>query len=123
MKTHLFAWTLLAVSEAATAQLVPVEWDATGQFSKELQVQAGKAVEVCEKLPKGMTVSWSFDAATPMDFNIHYHEGKEVRFPEKKPSVSNESGTLVVKLEQDYCWMWSNKSSAGTKLTVTLKRS
>ena len=113
----------LAISESATAQIVPVEWDATGHFSKELPVQAGKFVEVCEKLPKGAKVAWSFDSAVPLDFNIHYHEGKEVHFPAKKSHVSKEAGTLTAPLEQDYCWMWSNKGSAEASLRFKLAKS
>ena len=46
----------LALCESGIAQFVPVEWDATCQFSKELPVQPGKFVEAREKLPKGAKV-------------------------------------------------------------------
>ena len=78
----------LALCESGIAQFVPVEWDATGQFRKELPMQPGKFVEACEKLPKGAKVAWSFEAAAPLDFNIHYHEGKKVRFPAEKSQVT-----------------------------------
>lgn len=109
-------------SEPALAQLVPVEWDATGRFAKDLPVPAGKFVEVCEKLAKGSTITWAFDAAAPLNFNIHYHEGKEVHFPAKKDQVAQDSGTLAVALDQDYCWMWSNKTQAPVSIKLTLKR-
>ena len=67
----------LALCESGIAQFVPVEWDATCQFSKAR-----------EKLPKGAKVAWSFEAAAPLDFNIHYHEGKKVRFPAEKSQVT-----------------------------------
>lgn len=110
------------LSAPAFAQLVPVEWDATGQFAKEIPVPAGKFVEVCEKLSKGTKVNWSFDTSTPMNFNIHYHEGKEVRYPAKKDQVAKDSGTLAVDLDQDYCWMWSNKATTQASLKLVLKR-
>jgi len=124
--THLtlsVALALIAISEPAAAQLVPVEWDAAGQFSKELPVAVGKFVEVCEKLPQGAKIAWSFDAAAPLDFNIHYHEGKKVRFPAKKDQVTQHAGTLVTEAEQDYCWMWTNKTSAEAKLHFKLTKS
>ena len=40
-----------------------------------------------------------------MDFNVHYHEGKDVRFPAKRAQVSKADGTLDVSVDQDYCWM------------------
>ena len=47
--------------------------------------------------PREPRLTWSFDAAAPMDFNIHYHEGKEVRFPAKKSKVVKDAGTLLPK--------------------------
>lgn len=118
--TAIAAAVLLSLSSAAMAELVPVRWDADGQFSKEMPLQPGKFVEVCEKLPEGAKVNWSFDAAGPVDFNIHYHEGKEVRFPAKKAQVAQDEGTLTASLKQDYCWMWSNKGIAPVALRFKL---
>ncbi|HSW08015.1 hypothetical protein [Aquabacterium sp.] len=120
--TPCLALALIALSEPATAQLVPVEWDAAGRFGKELPIQPGKFIEVCEKLPKGAKVAWSFEAATRVDFNIHYHEGKEVRFPAKKDQIAKDAGTLVAKVEQDYCWMWKNKGADKATLRFKLAK-
>jgi hypothetical protein len=124
MKTSslLSAAVLLTLAQAAAAELVPVQWDAAGQFSKELPIQPGKFVEVCEKLAEGAKVDWSFEAAGPLDFNVHYHEGKEVRFPAKKTQVAQDQGTLEATLKRTYCWMWSNKSAAPLKLQFKLAK-
>lgn len=111
-----------ALCDAAPAQMVAVEWDAARQFSKDVLIAPGKFVEACEKLSDGAKVAWSFKAATPLDFNIHYHEGKEVRFPAKKSQISHDAGTLKVKLAQDYCWMWTNKSAAEATLSIKLSK-
>ena len=116
------ALALASLSEPVAAQLVPVEWDAQGQFSKAVAVSPGKFVEVCEKLPKGARIGWSFDTAAPMDFNIHYHEGKKVKFPAKKAQVAKDAGTLVTRVEQDYCWMWANKTAAEASLRFSLSK-
>ena len=63
-----------------------------------------------------------FDADGPLNFNIHYHEGKDVRYPERRDALVSGSGRLQVALAQDYCWMWTNKTTAATKLSVTLRR-
>ena len=120
--TLMLAAATLALCKTAAAQMVAIEWDAAGQFSKALAVAPGKFVEACEKLPKGAKVSWSFEAASPVDFNIHYHEGKQVRFPDKKSQVAKAAGVLRTPREQDYCWMWTNKSSAETLLSFRLSK-
>jgi hypothetical protein len=127
MTRHLLTLALAALATSlsgpAGAQLVPVEWDTGGQFVKEMPVPAGKFVEVCEKLSKGTTVEWTFDATAPLDFNVHYHEGKKVLFPAKQDQAAKGSGKLAVKLDQDYCWMWSSKAATDTTLKLVLKRS
>jgi hypothetical protein len=57
-----------------------------------------------------------------MNFNVHYHEGKEVRFPAKEDNSRKSQGTLDVTSGQDYCWMWSNKAKEPAELSVNLSR-
>ena len=127
MTKHLLALavvtTAFGLPQSAAAQLVVVEWDAGGQFTKETSVPAGKFTEVCEKLVKGSTVAWSFEAGAKLDFNIHYHEGKKIHFPARKNQMTKANGTLNVKFDHDYCWMWSSKATTETALKLALKRS
>jgi hypothetical protein len=109
-------------SASPSSPRCPIEWDSTGQFTRELAIPPGKFVEACEKLPKGAKVAWSFEALAPLDFNIHYHEGKEVRFPAKKGQVTKDEGTLATTLEQDYCWMWTNKAAAEATMRLRLAK-
>jgi hypothetical protein len=110
------------LSEAQAAGLVPIEWTADGQFAKELTVPGKKFVEACGKLAAGAKVDWSFEAGAPMDFNIHFHAGKEVRYPAKEKASFKSSGTLEAKVEQDYCWMWTSSSAGEASLKLQLKR-
>jgi hypothetical protein len=112
----------LALCGPACAEMVTIEWDAAGRFDKSVPVQPGKFVEACEKLPKGARVTWSFEAAAPLDFNIHFHAGQKVLYPARKDKVARDAGTLATELEQDYCWMWTNKGSTGTTLRFTLTK-
>jgi hypothetical protein len=109
------------LSDALAAGLVPIEWSAGGRFAKELTVPAGKFAEACGKLPAGAKVEWSFEAGAPMDFNIHFHEGKEVRFPAQAKAIAKSAGTLDAQGEQDYCWMWTNTSKAEAVLKLQLE--
>ena len=116
---------LMAASLAALparADLGPIKWDAGGRYEADLRLPGGKFVELCEKLPAGAEVLWAFESAGPTNFNVHYHEGKEVRFPAKQDQVMKADGVLKAAMEQDYCWMWTNKAAAEVGLKVQLKR-
>lgn len=126
MKTQFVLAALLlscAFSQAAEPELVPIQWTADGSFVHETKVPPAKFVEACGKLAAGSKVAWRFDAAAPLDFNIHFHQGKKVRFPAKKNRVAKADGTLAIKQDQDYCWMWTNKGSGDAALRLELRRS
>jgi len=120
---HLLTTALvLAAAAAARAEVIDISWSGAGRFMHKTTVAPGKFVELCGKLPAGLKVRWDFDAGLPLDFNVHYHVGKEVAFPFKLSAVSNARDTLATKTAQDYCWMWSNKSAAPASLSVNLQR-
>lgn len=116
------AVVLASIATPAMGEIVDLVWDAGGLFERKLSVAPGKFVEVCGKLPAGLKVRWEFEGNTPVDFNVHYHVGKEVVFPSKLTATSAARDTLATKIEQSYCWMWSNKSPAEAALTVKLQR-
>lgn len=116
------AATTLSMAAFAATHIVDIVWSPDGRFAHKAQIAAGKFVEVCGKLAVGEGVRWSFTAAAPVDFNIHYHVGKEAVFPAKQTQVSSGRDTLNVAVAQDYCWMWTNKGSAPVSLAVDLAR-
>jgi hypothetical protein len=122
MHKPLIAALLAAVLCGAHAEVVDIAWSGDGRFSHQGLVAPGKFVELCGKLPAGLAVRWDFEAGAPLDFNVHYHVGKEAVFPVKLPAVAAAKDTLVARVEQDYCWMWSNKSAAAAMLSVQLRR-
>jgi hypothetical protein len=116
----LFFAALCAV--AAQAEVIDIAWSGDGRFERRVTVAPGKFAEVCGKLTRADAVAWRFDATGPLNFNIHYHEGKDVRFPERRDALSSASGRLPVALDQDYCWMWINKSGQAVDLQLLLTR-
>ena len=114
------ALALLALP--AAAEIVELRWDSAGRFEHGGMVPAGKFVELCGKLPAGLAVQWQFQGAAPLDFNIHYHVGKDVVYPAKLKAAGSARDTLQVSVEQDYCWMWGNKGEAPVRLTAMLQR-
>ena len=120
--TRALVLALVAVASSAQADVIKVVWSASGRFERSVNVAPGKFAEVCDKLPAGAQVGWDFEASAPLDFNVHYHVGKDVVFPSKLVAVSTAKDTLDAKIEQDYCWMWSNKTAAPATITVKLQR-
>ena len=113
---------LVFAAPFANAQLVEVRWDSKGHFEHQAPLGPGKFLEVCDKLKAGTKVQWTFNGSAPTNFNIHYHEGKDVHYPAKEDGSTGSQGLLDATSEQDYCWMWSNKSAGEVKLSLELRK-
>lgn len=119
----LFVMTaLLLASVTARAEVTEIQWDANGRFDTQASLAPGKFAEICGKFAKGQSVVWVFKAEAPVNFNIHYHEGKKVEFPAKVDGAIAAEGKLAVSVDQDYCWMWSNKTDKPVALNLTLQK-
>ena len=122
---HLRGLAALAVAVIAIdarAELVEIAWDKAGRFETTVGVAPGEFAEVCGKLAQGQSIAWSFKGDRPMNFNIHYHEGKRVVFPAKQDAAVDAQGKLDVSLSHDYCWMWTNKGDLPAQLRIVLRR-
>ena len=111
----------LALPAIAHAQLVDIKWTG-GTFSHKASIAPKKFLEVCGTLKMAEAVAWQFKGSAPTDFNIHYHVGKDVTYPEKRKDVASADGSFAVPQDQDYCWMWSNQTSQAIDLEVSLKQ-
>ena len=126
MNHFLVLGTMLLVAllpaRAASAEIVDIHWSGEGRFVHQTRVAPGEFVELCGKLPAGLKVRWKFASDTRLDFNVHYHVGEKVMFASRLGGVAKGRNTLNTRIEQDYCWMWSNKSTQPASLAVTLQR-
>lgn len=114
---------LVMAANSSQAEIVELTWSAAGHFEHTSPVAPGKFVELCGKLTAGQQVRWRFTSSAPSDFNIHYHLSKsEVVYPARAKAVKQGQDTLRVALEQDYCWMWSNRGEQPLRLNVQLER-
>lgn len=113
----------LALSATTQAEIIDVKWNAEGKFDRMQLIAPGKFVEFCENMPKDSVVAWRFKASAPLNFNLHFHQGKAVAFPEKHDGVSELQGTFVAQSKEDYCWMWTNKGDAALNIQVLLVKS
>lgn len=62
--------------------------------------------EECLKLVPGDRLEYAFESAEPLDFNIHYHEGKTVVMPISREATRAEAGVFAARIAHDYCLMW-----------------
>ena len=120
--TALSVPALAAVTTPAWAEIIDIAWDSNGRFERSVTVPPARFTEVCGKLPAGLKLRWDFEASSPLDFNIHYHVGKDVVFPSKLSATAAAKDVLETRIEQDYCWMWSNKTTTAATLKLNLQR-
>lgn len=113
---------LAAAPAAPAAVLVDIAWDAQGRFRLTAPLPAGQVLEVCGRLQAGVVVAWRHDTSVPMAFNIHYHVGKDVVYPAQVASTRSGADRLRVTQEQDYCWIWTNKTGGAATVTLDLQR-
>ncbi len=104
----------------AAAELVEVKLTPGEAVDKRFTVAPGKFAELCSALQRGQVVVWQFRADAAVDFNVHYHVGKGVEYPERRPGISDANGRLTASVEESYCWMWTNRSTAPVALDVRL---
>ena len=118
----LCAFALTVITLPIAAEIVEFDLAGSHPFAHEFRLPAGKFSEACGSLAKGAAVQWCFNSSEPVDFNIHYHEGKTVLYPVKQPSSTVAQGTLEVTVDQTYCWMWTNKTALPANVSVQLSR-
>ena len=116
----LTAGVLIAHSAAATEHLVEVAWSPSGDYRSEFRIAPSKFKELCVALKKGQRVEWTFSSAVDTSFNIHYHVGSDVSYPAKVDGIRSAQGTLEVKTDQDYCWLWK-AGAEPAQLAASLK--
>lgn len=109
---------ILAVPGVSSARIVDLTFPG-GRFEHAEAITPGKFLEICGKLDRAERVAWSFRAAAPLDFNIHYHVGDRVEYPEKRSGTASLEGVFEPPLAQHFCWMWRNTGSTDVTVTTT----
>lgn len=104
------------------AEVIEIRWSTEQRFEHRLTLAPGKFAELCGALAQGAEVRWAFEADAALDFNVHYHVGREVVYPERRAARPSAEGVLTAALAQDYCWMWTNRGAQPVRLDVRLAR-
>ena len=122
---HFLAAAVLALTALpmpAHAEIVTIAFGDERRFSHRFELAPGKFAEACGQLPRGSAVQWRFNASMPLNFNVHYHEGKALNYPEKQNGSARADGTLRVAVDGAYCWMWTNNTARPAIVNVELAR-
>lgn len=80
------------------------------EFSHDLK--PGGVAEECLRLEAGRSRTFEWNSDSPVDFNIHYHQGEKVTYPVKANKQREGKGRFTSSAGEDYCWMWSTKFPA-----------
>ena len=79
--------------------------------------------EQCMRLAIGDRLDYDFTANEPVDFNIHYHEGRAVIAPLVRDKTRQDSGVFAPIIAQDYCLMWeAGPAGALLDYRISLRR-
>jgi len=112
---------LLFVSVSALAEQVDIEWEADGRFGYEGLLEGAAMTEICGALDANAVVEWQVKSPSPVDFNIHYHQGEEVVYPTRQNGVSKLTDRLTATTAETYCWMFTNPAQTPTVITLDLQ--
>jgi hypothetical protein len=77
--------------------------------------------EECVLLEVGQRIGYLFRTASPLAFNIHFHDGNAVIEPVSAASTQGESGEFSADRDQTYCLMWETGAS-GSVLEYRVER-
>lgn len=89
-----------------------------------LTVAPAKFNEHCFRLAAGQTLIYTFEATAEVDFNLHYHRGREVFYPIKTPAMRRiDAARHTAVHADDYCLMWENRGNAPVVLRGSIARS
>jgi hypothetical protein len=81
--------------------------DATSGRTFKVVIAPNSVHEECVTMKAGERRAYEWTSNHPLDFNVHYHHGKDISFPVKKDNVSADKGTFEAKSAEGYCWMWT----------------
>jgi hypothetical protein len=89
----------------------------TNEYDKVVIIKPSGIHEDCFEILPDQKLECVFEGTKPLDFNIHYHEDKEIYYPVKKDNVSIDEDVFYPEIKQYYCLMWTNKKNRTITLT------
>jgi hypothetical protein len=84
--------------------------------SQTINLPANEFHEECMELAASQRLGYSFHAAAPLEFNIHYHRDGKIRYPVLKKGVATLAGSFRPTRSDGYCMMWRNPGKQAVAL-------
>ena len=116
-RPRLAVWPMVAAAALMLGPAVPAAATsaAAGPFSAA--IKPGGFDERCLRLEAGEAIDYDFRADRAIDFNIHYHRGRDVFYPVRLSQVTAVGPQrFVAPAADDYCLMWENRGSAAAQI-------
>lgn len=111
-----------AIRTVLAAVLAAVAADAAAGDALRLTIDAGKFDEHCMRIEAGRAIAYRFEASAAVDFNIHYHRGKDVLYPVKRKATRQFASTFRAESTDEYCLMWENRGAAAVTVEGRVDR-
>jgi hypothetical protein len=102
------AWMVAALFLASGPVRAEESAGAPAESSKAIDLPANEFHEECMQLAAGQRLGYSFHAAAPLEFNIHYHRDGKIQYPVQKKDVTTLAGAYTSPRSDGYCLMWRN---------------
>ena len=115
--SRLPAWAAAALLFAA-APAGAEEAGAPADERKSVTLPANEFHEECMRLTAGQRLGYSFHAAAPLEFNLHYHRDGKILYPVQKKGVASLAGSFASPRSDGYCLMWRNPGKSAVALEV-----
>jgi len=112
---------LIASAFASAPAASPANSAADGPFA--LDVKPGSSDEVCLRLEAGRSIEFGFSSDAAVDFNVHYHRGRDVFYPVRKPVLTSLPPMRFTAIAaDDYCLMWENRGATAARIVGRITR-
>jgi len=116
MKTAPFALVACLLFAAATAGA------AEGEGAYSIRVKGRGFDERCVRLDAGESIRYRFSADVPVDFNIHFHRGKEVFYPVEARASRAADASFTAPHADTYCLMWERAGDGAATIDGSVDR-
>ena len=87
-----------------------------------LDVPARGFDEHCVQLAAGERVRYRYSATADVDFNIHYHRGKDVLYPVKVTATRSADALFTAPHADTYCLMWERRGDGAASVEGAVER-
>jgi hypothetical protein len=76
--------------------------------------------EYCVEMAAQDEIQYDFQSDRPVEFNIHYHQGIQIRYPVQLDGITVHADKFVAGVNRLYCLAWTNPGIVKALLTYRI---